>query len=552
MLDIYIGRQEQKVAYLSLPTTPGDTGEAYGKLEHLEGSGEPVLIQAVRCSVPYLAGALKGMNYDNVKVNRPLDFLARRIRYLSKTELDVYGAALAMENPKTVDEMINLSYNLDCYELIPDITDLGKIARSMVEKSHGIQVPIELSYLLDYEKVTAEYFLTGKGEFMDSGLVLKKDAAVLEKVYDGIHSVSPGFEKQALFLMHCYAGGNENIFKSFTLAFPATEERVMLARKALGVENLNMCNAYGFGGKFDALLNYLPVGCELERMNELAWFLAREVLDGTKEQERKLLAVLEAECPRNIDEVMEIVRNMEGYRICPESVLTAEEYAGYVLETQEEYAITPYLRSFIDMERLGASLIKRDGAMQTKYGIVISEEWYCQKLPEDLEVLRLVSPLEGSFYNTTAYEDFEDTSEELDGRGLIPYASAILEKLKQEDWSYEGEKGLARYLSNQLLARRVVRMFPSIQEYEGKLYGILEVTSRGALLPQEIRTIQEDWRGQASDGWGEGFEQREIQVDGGELYVSFYTSRQPFEIYEEEEFLSILHAEENMQMGGIT
>ena len=107
------------------------------------------------------------------------------------------------------------------------------------------------------------------------------------------------------------------------------------------------------------------------------------------------------------------------------------------------------------------------------------------------------------------------------------------------------------YLDNQLLKQRVDSMFPGIEEVNGCLYGVMTVVSRGELLPQEMETVMESWSGQASDGWGEGFEQGMFEVEGGILYVRFWQPEDSFEILSEDVFLDRLRESSGPQMGGM-
>lgn len=550
MLKIYIGRNAGRTVCLTLPATREETDRAFADIGSA-GSEVPVLVQEARTSVPYLEERLKGLSYEKKEHRQELDFLARRIGYLTQTEQDMFSAVLRMEDPETLGEAINLSYNLDQYEVIPHGTDQAEISRRLLKKDKGIEIPAEIAGFLDHERVSSAYFLRHKGEFSPSGLVLKKEGAVLEEVYGNGRYTDPGYEKGGLLLLRLYEKGSWSPNGDYAISVPASKERIALARERFGVESVNACGFYTSCVEWEDLTDYLPAGMGAEEVNQAAAFFAENVLDGTRERFRHLLAVLEAECPRTLDEVLEVAGNLKDYRMCPEGVDSPEEYVHHVLEDSEVYYLDGFIEQFVDMERMAKALMEETGAVETSLGIVTGDRWRFRDFSGELVTTRLFSPLEGNFHEEDEWGNMEETPVVLDGRDLMQYAESIQERLEGEDWSHEGDRGLAEYLDNQLLKQRVVSMFPGIEEVNGCLYGVMTMVSRGDLTAQEMDMVIESWSGQASDGWGEGFEQREIKTSEGELYVSFWQSEDSFEILPEDAFLNRLQESSGPQMGGM-
>ena len=550
MMKLYIGRNAGRTVCLTLPASYEEVDKALREIGDARPEA-PILIQEAQTSVPYLGERLKGLSYENQENRQELDFLARRIGYLTQTEQDVFSAALRMEEPGTLGEIINLSYNLDQYELIPHGTEQSELSRMMLKKDRGIEVPTEIAGFLDHERVSSAYFLRHKGEFSPSGLVLKKEGAVPEEVYGNGRHIHPGYEKSSLILLHLYQKGYRSPYGDYALSVPASRERIALAREHLRVENLDGFGFYtSFVGRED-LTDYLPAGLGAEEINRAATFFMEEVLDGTEERLQQLYAVLEAECPRTLEEALEAAGNLMDYRLCPEGVDSPEEYVHHILEDSEVYYLDGFIEQFVDMDRMAKALMEETGAVETSHGIVTSDKWRFREFSGDLVTTRLFSPVQGEFFEEDEWGNMGETPSVLDGRDLMQYASAIQERINEEDWSHEGDRGLAVYLDNQLLKQRVVSMFPGIEEVNGCLYGVMTVVSRGGLLPQELGTVMESWSGQASDGWGEGFEQREFQEEGGILYVRFWQPEDSFEILSEDVFFNRLRESSGPQMGGM-
>lgn len=86
----------------------------------------------------------------------------------------------------------------------------------------------------------------------------------------------------------------------------------------------------------------------------------------------------------------------------------------------------------------------------------------------------------------------------------------------------EVERGLAVYIDDKQLNANVANIIPSVEEYNGELYGVANVKLSNQLTDKEMDALRDYIIGQYSDGWGEGFEQRDIKTQDGYISVSFW------------------------------
>lgn len=156
-------------------------------------------------------------------------------------------------------------------------------------------------------------------------------------------------------------------------------------------------------------------------------------------------------------------------------------------------------------------------------------------MKNELQTLRLFSPLFPHIYPRNEWGDLENESEDLSSAELLEYEDEILALIEAYKSPDEGERGLAVYLHDDALSEKIYSINPTVEERNGELWCVTEVQTHGDLSPSEFAELIDWITGQLSDGWGEGMEQREIKVDSGELYVSFWDYSDRFSIMPEDE-----------------
>ena len=170
--------------------------------------------------------------------------------------------------------------------------------------------------------------------------------------------------------------------------------------------------------------------------------------------------------------------------------------------------------------------------------LVPGEDSFTVLLPK-LTTIKLYMPLTADLYERNEYGDFDDSSTLLEGSELRGYQDQITAALVKNRMPEETERGLMHWYDEADSVDRKVRTAVfTVEERDRQLWGVAECRVAGELSDTELENLKEYLTGQASDGWGEGFEQRDILVDGGsELYVHLWNSDE-WSIQTEQELFS--------------
>ncbi len=114
-----------------------------------------------------------------------LNYLASKLDEMSDSEYAQFQAGMEMgDHCGSLQDIINLTENLDCYEVYPHIEDYDDLGRYYIEELEVMQVPEHLQNYIDYEAYGRDVAMDENGSFTDQGYVRDTGDRFCE-YYDG-------------------------------------------------------------------------------------------------------------------------------------------------------------------------------------------------------------------------------------------------------------------------------------------------------------------------------------------------------------------------------
>ena len=310
-----------------------------------------------------------------------LNFLAKRLDGLNEEERLVLRAIspkimkVGEEELVSMKDLINMTYGLDEVSVISNVSTPQQLGQFVIENDlhRDVEaVPEDSLYLLDTKKIGELQQRNDGGVFVDGNYVVAGEYE-LREVYDGQHlpteEATPWYAFR-LDVTRPPAGDNLAEIEAMaeTLSLPVAREEADALAQRLGLERIEDCVYLGFessipqidADKYGDMHNF-------DQLNNLSEMM----LEMSPSDQVKFKAVLSAEEPENIEQVLDIARGLDQYEFAPMVEDEAHFFKSYLLRHLDTKVDPKWLDSLLARNE-GTELLERLGGTLTDYGVVSS------------------------------------------------------------------------------------------------------------------------------------------------------------------------------------
>lgn len=282
-----------------------------------------------------------------------VNFLGKRMDGFFGDEEYQFYEAMKSEGFDTLPDLINLSFNLDRYPLIRDISDMGKIGREYLLTVKGC-LPADDEDDPKYAEFGRKLIQSGKGVFTEHGLLFVDENTPFQKLYDG--QVFPPYVYDSDVL--CIARAEYN-GKSEYLYLPCEEKAIEKALARLGaapenakitLEDFSVNNSKWFDR-----FKQIAADEGVYELNGLA-----NAINSADTDLKKLWLVAEYAEVEEAGQLARLAENIGCLKVI-EDVSDYEDVGRYIVDNNDCYALHPELEDYFDFNGFGEHIAEEYG-----------------------------------------------------------------------------------------------------------------------------------------------------------------------------------------------
>lgn len=300
-----------------------------------------------------------------------LNYLAKRMDSFFGDEEIRFFEAMKMEQFTEMKDLINLTFNVDKFTLIQDVSNLGKVGRTYLLDREGA-IPAHDEADPKYAAIGRELLQSGNGICTEYGLLFPHRDRPFEEPYNG--QTFPGYLYDACLLTGeiTYQKKTEYVYlpdddlaisKAFKRLGAGKPEDCQIVLSDFSVDDSRVFHT------FQAVLNAEGI----YEANRLAQAVNRFA---SAESLQKLSAVIESVDAVGAKSITALAENLNAFGFAP-NVQDHEDLGRWWIDTHEKLELSPELEDYFDYDGYGEAIHEEcGGEFLQGGGYIYLEEGY--------------------------------------------------------------------------------------------------------------------------------------------------------------------------------
>ena len=296
-----------------------------------------------------------------------MNYLAKRLDSFTDQEMAQYFVAAKFEGFRGMKDLINLTFNLQKYTLIQDISSMAEVGRNFILNNKGGMVRGEFTDKELAEKGW-EIIRSGKAEFTDYGLLYVDEDMKFQPVYDGENFPLYYYDSD-----HLVTAEISKKRKKEYLFLPCEDLAIQKAMFRVGAQSYQHVDVELTDATFDNK-EWFDRLCAMAKSENI--YILNALTDSLNDADMdfvKLSAAVELADVDDASSIGKIADHIDMF-VFIENAEDDEAVGHFFIDNYSEYSLNPDLEDYFDFDAFGRHMREEQGGEFVSDGFVCMEQ----------------------------------------------------------------------------------------------------------------------------------------------------------------------------------